>query len=147
MKNKVILLILLIFVIGVIVVVGLRSFGTDSSTNQTGDYTNSSYESQKDEKGEVVVEAVPLKLSSKENSEFSVTFTTHSIDLNYDIKIIATLSDDKGNRYEPISWTGGKGGHHIEGILTFPKISLEASSVILTIPKIDNQDRTFEWSL
>jgi len=78
---------------------------------------------------------------------FNLKFTTHSIELDYDIKALSTLSDDKANMYKPLSWTGGRGGHHIEGELIFPKISQDAKSVKLIISKINGQNRIFEWKL
>ncbi len=145
MKNKLILLFVLIFGIVIILVVGLRFFEPTLSPDKSN--TNTVYQSQTNEKGAVVVEVLPTKLSSKENAEFTLEFTTHSVDLGYDIKAIALLTDDKDNTYKALSWTGGKGGHHISGTLTFAKLSQEASAVTLTIPGIDNFDRVFEWKL
>ena len=113
MNNKAILFLVLIFGIGIIVVVGLRSFGPTASPNQPGGETNLSYQSQKDERGSVIVEVTPISLTIKNNASFTVSLTTHSGDLNYDILAISKLTDNKGNVYNPISWTGGKGGHHI----------------------------------
>ena len=150
MKNKLVLLFAIILGLGIISFVILKFPNqTKIGKSQVEQKNNSSiwYKPRTDEKGEVVVEAVPTKLSTKENSEFIVKFTTHSVDLNYDLENIAILTDDKGNQYKSISWTGGKGGHHIEGTLTFSKLSQDASAVTLTIPGIDNQDRIFEWEL
>ena len=76
-----------------------------------------------------------------------IKFDTHSVELNYDVAKIAQLTDDTGNIYTPVSWTGGKGGHHVEGILAFPTIANSAKKVTLTIPHIDNKDRIFNWDL
>ena len=147
MKNKIVLL----FLIGLIIVVfvGLQLISRTKTNSQIQQKSNSSvlYKQQIDEKGSVVVEVTPISLASENNTSFTLSFTTHSGDLNYDVVAIAKLTDNKGNTYNPISWTGGKGGHHIEGTLTFPKLSQEASTVTLTIPGIDNQDRVFEWKL
>ena len=145
MKNKLVLFLVLIFGIVIILVIGLRSFGPTSSPNKSN--TNSVNKVQEREKGSVVVEATVLSLSAKDNASFTVSLTTHSGDLDYDLLAISKLTDNKGNVYSPISWTGEKGGHHISGTLTFSKLSQEALFVTLTIPKIDNQDRVFEWKV
>lgn len=147
MKNKIVLL----FLIGLIIVVfvGLQLISRTKTNSQIQQKNNSSvlYQQQIDEKGSVVVEVTPISLASENNTSFTLSFTTHSGDLNYDIVAISKLADNKGNTYKPISWTGGKGGHHISGTLTFAKLSQEASAVTLTIPGIDKIDRVFEWKL
>ncbi len=145
MKNKFVLFLVLILGIVIILVIGLRSFGPTSSPNKSN--TNTINEVQEKEKGSVVVEATVLSLSAKDNASFTVSLTTHSGDLDYDLLAISKLTDNKGNVYSPISWTGEKGGHHISGTLTFSKLLQEALSVTLTISKIDNQDRVFEWKV
>lgn len=97
--------------------------------------------------GAVIVKATPKTLASGSEAIFEVVFDTHSVDLNYDVAGIAQLTDDIGNTYQPVSWTGGKGGHHLEGILTFPDIAKSAKKITLTIQDIDNKDRIFEWNL
>lgn len=149
MKNKLILLFAILLGLTIIIFVILQ-FANQTKTNnqiQENSNINVSYQTQTDEKGSVVAEATPILLKSGGNASFIVKFTTHSVDLNYDIAAIAKLTDDKDNVYKPLSWTGGSDGHHIEGELTFPKLSQDASSVKLTIPGIDNQDRIFEWKL
>lgn len=142
---------ILLFLIGLIIIafISLQLISRTKTNSQILEKSNISvsYQSQIDEKGAVIVEALPTKLSPEENSEFTIKFTTHSVDLNYDFKNISTLIDDKGRKYKPLSWTGGKGGHHIAGTLTFAKLSKEASSVTLTIPGIDKIDRVFTWDL
>ncbi len=145
MKNKLVLFLVLILGIVIILAVGLRSFGPAPASNKSN--TNTVSKAQTNEKGSVVVEAVPLSLSVKDNASFTVSLTTHSGDINYDLLAISKLTDDKGNTYRALSWTGEKGGHHISGTLTFPKLSQDASAVTLTIPGIDNQDRVFKWKL
>lgn len=145
MKNKFVLFLVLIFGIVIILVAVLRSFGPIPSPNKSN--TNTVYQPQINEKESVVVEATMLSLSVGDNTSFTVSLITHSGDLDYDIAAISKLTDNKGNVYRPISWTGGKGGHHISGTLIFPKLSQEALFVTLTISKIDNQDRVFKWKV
>lgn len=147
MKNKIVLL----FLIGLIIVVfvGLQLISRTKTNSQIQQKSNSSvlYKQQIDEKGSVVVEVIPISLASENNTSFTLSLTTHSGDLNYDIAAISKLTDDKDNTYKALSWTGEKGGHHISGTLTFAKLSQEASAVTLAIPGIDNFDRVFEWKL
>ena len=149
MKNKLVLLFLIILGIGIIVLISLKFFNqTKTQTKiQQKDSNVISYQSQTDEKASVTIEATPLLLRGGDKTSFTVIFTTHSGDLNYDIVATSKLSDEKGNTYKALSWTGGKGGHHLSGVLSFPSISKEVKSVTLTIPQIDNKDRIFEWKL
>ncbi len=147
MKFKIVLLFLIGLIIAAFVGLQLISRAKTNSQIQEKNNISVSYQSQTDEKGEVVVEATPINLSPKGNVSFDIKFTTHSVDLDYDIKETALLIDDKENEHKALSWTGGKGGHHILGILTFSKLSEEATSVQLMIPGIDNKDRVFTWDL
>lgn len=136
-----------ILFLGVIAFIVLRL--PNQTKNQTPiqqkSSTNVSYQSQTDEKGAVIVEVTPLSLTRGENASFTVTLTTHSGEPVYDILATSRLTDDKGNTYKALSWTGGEGGHHVSGLLTFSNLSPQAKSVTLTIPGIDKQDRIFEW--
>jgi len=149
MRNKLILLLVIVLGIGIIAFISLKFSNQAKTLTQIQQKSNNSasYQSQTNEKGSVIVEVTPLLLTSGKDASFTVTFTTHSGDLNYDIAAISKLTDNKGKEYDPISWTGGKGGHHLEGTLIFSKLSQDASSVTLTIPGIDNQDRIFKWRL
>lgn len=97
--------------------------------------------------GTITVAITPKILDPGSQVVFNVELNTHSVELSYDIAQIAYLSDDTGNIYQPVSWTGGRGGHHIRGVLTFPTLSKSAKKVTLTISKIDNQDKVFVWRL
>lgn len=97
--------------------------------------------------GAVTVKATPKTLASGSEAIFEVVFDTHSVELSYDLMQIASMTDDIGNTYQPVSWTGGRGGHHLEGVITFPMIANSTSKVTMTIPDIDNKDRIFEWNL
>ncbi|MDP2953771.1 MAG: hypothetical protein Q8O76_10700 [Chloroflexota bacterium] len=55
------------------------------------------------------------------NLVFEVGMNTHSVDLDqYDLAKLATLRDDSGKEYRPVSWSAEPGGHHRSGTLTFP---------------------------
>lgn len=52
---------------------------------------------------------------------FNVVMDTHSVDLDkYDLSSLSLLRDEKGNKYNPVSWQAPPGGHHRSGDLTFP---------------------------
>ncbi len=52
---------------------------------------------------------------------FNVDMNTHSVDLDpYDLRKLAILRDDTGNEYRAASWDSAPGGHHRQGVLTFP---------------------------
>lgn len=97
--------------------------------------------------GAVTVKATPKTLVSGSQAVFEIVFDTHSVDLNYDVAGITHLTDDEGNNYKPVSWSGGKGGHHLEGALSFSPILEKATKVTLTLSKIDGTDRVFSWDL
>lgn len=149
MKNKLILLFIILLGLTVVVFASLQLNSRTKTQSQTQEKSDRTvlYGTQTNEKGSVIVEAIPISLTRGKNASFTLTFTTHTGDLSYDIGTIAKLTDNKGNIYNPVSWTGGKGGHHIEGILTFPAIAESTQKLTLTVPGIDNQDRVFEWKL
>lgn len=52
---------------------------------------------------------------------FDVAMNTHEVDLdNYDLGELVVLRDDEGKEFTPVSWESGPGGHHRQGILSFP---------------------------
>jgi hypothetical protein len=53
--------------------------------------------------------------------DFVVVLDTHSQELADDLTQTATLVTDDGRQMKPSAWTGGgPGGHHREGVLSFP---------------------------
>lgn len=115
--------------------------------NQQIPTANSEYPKQENQEAEVTVEVTPLKLSSKEDTGFAIVLNTHSVNLDMSLKDMSVLEDDKGNIYNPISWSGETGGHHAEGKLIFPPFSKDAKFVKLTIKQIGGVDRIFKWDL
>lgn len=74
--------------------------------------------------GPVTVEVSFLNAVSndyKDSFAFEVSLNTHSVALDYDLTNLSVLKDSRGNVYKPLSWTGGSGGHHVSGVLQFPK--------------------------
>ncbi len=156
MKNniKILPLVILAFAIGFLVFVigknnqkSVTDIQTSNKSSQQVRTENSKYATQQNQEAEVTVKVTPLKLFSKENPEFDIILDTHSVNLDKLLKDISVLEDDKGNIYNPISWSGGTGGHHIEGKLVFQSLSEGAKSVRLTIKGIGGVDRIFRWSL
>jgi hypothetical protein len=46
---------------------------------------------------------------------------THSVQLDgYDLRELAVLRTGDGREIEPLGWDAPKGGHHRQGVLTFP---------------------------
>lgn len=97
--------------------------------------------------GAVEVEVTPAAVNPEGKTVFKLTLNTHSVDLDYDYTNIATLSDNVGNTYKALEWTGELGGHHLQGELIFEPLSDNAQSITLEIDGIDNQSASFTWEL
>lgn len=105
------------------------------------------WQSQVSEQESVSVEVKPEVLAAGLGAKFSISFNTHSVELDYDLLKVAELTDDQGNILKPLSWTGGTGGHHLSGELNFPAIAPGVKQVKLTLYDISAVDREFEWKL
>ena len=107
------------------------------------------WETKTDEKFPVTIKVTPIELGGNaEIWKFEVVFDTHSGSLDEDPIKITVLTDDKGNSYPALLWTGPIGGHHISGTLTFPKISQGAKSMKLIMKNLYNEpERIFIWEL
>ena len=106
-----------------------------------------SFTAQSSDRGEVSIEVTPVVLEPGREVKFNVVFNTHSVELNYDLLRASSLNYDKDNKSIPISWSGGSGGHHLNGELVFPNISGKAKSIELTIVNISGFDRRFRWNI
>ncbi|MDO8436222.1 MAG: hypothetical protein Q7S82_02440 [bacterium] len=96
--------------------------------------------------GGITFEVQPLDFSFEKSIQFEITIDTHSGSLDFDPAKISVLEDGNGNRYPALEWQGSPaGGHHISGILIFPKLNGPATKLKLTIQ--DNFLRIFEWEL
>lgn len=105
------------------------------------------YQTQTNEQNDVSVEVTPISLETNSLVKFKVVLDTHILELDYDLMKISKLTDDKGQIYNPISWSGGSGGHHLSGELIFPAVPDKAKSLELTISNIEGVDRMFRWDL
>lgn len=105
------------------------------------------YKTQIDSQAEVTVEVKPVQLAGGKEAIFSLTLNTHTIELNYDFTKAISLEDDRGNLYRATSWSGGKGGHHLEGEIIFPLLKAKAQKVTLKMAQIGGRERSFSWEL
>ena len=121
------------------------------ATSETSQQTSNpqKWETKTDEQANVTVVVTPLDLSAQSTGwKFDIGMSTHSVELDQDPVQMATLIDDKGNVYKPISWEGaGPGGHHREGVLRFNRITPIPKSVELKISNIGGVIRSFVWQL
>ena len=104
---------------------------------------------QTKDEASVAVAVTPLNLNDKSAAtlDFKVALNTHSVDLSYDYKAIATLSSDAGEKVQAAKWDGPtSGGHHVSGTLSFPAIKNRGQALTLTLRGIaDVPERTFTW--
>ncbi len=77
---------------------------------------------QTSSQGGVNVKVTPKPLAPGASRwDFAVVLDTHSQELVDDLTQTATLVTDDGRQSKPSAWTGaGPGGHHREGVLSFP---------------------------
>ncbi len=121
----------------------------------SGDDTSVSVElTRSDEQGEVTFKVTPLNLGTPTKTlDFEVVMDTHSVDLSMDLATIATLTTDTGLTVPAFLWEAPRGGHHVEGKLSFPvtkdgkTILDDASKLTLTITDVDAPSRVFEWPI
>lgn len=110
--------------------------------------TGPSYETQKNTGGEVEVSVTPVTLKPGFPPSFDIAFETHSVDLVFDVKQIAMLTDEKNTTYTPV-WQGSPpGGHHRSGTLRFTPDLPKPGTVTLTLSSIAGiSARTFTWNV
>lgn len=106
-----------------------------------------------DEQGAVIVSVEPTNLDNpSETLDFQIGMNTHSVELDMDLSQLATLTTDTGKTLQPSGWEGGRGGHHVTGVLSFP-VDVESpplegvSTLTLTIREVDVPERVFTWQL
>ena len=107
-----------------------------------------------DAQGAVTMEITPTNLEKPGDAViFEVLMDTHSVDLSMDLAQLAVLSTDTGKTVQATLWDAQRGGHHVEGKLSFPSTKdgsdlLDgAKSVTITITNVDVPSRTFIWSI
>lgn len=108
---------------------------------------------RRNNEGSATVEVTLLDLSTGPGSlEFRVVLDSHSIALDYDLRDLTILVDDRGNEYRAASWDGTVGGHHVEGLLKFVGrdriLNTGASFLEVRMTGVAGvPSRTFRWDL
>ncbi len=146
-KNLIIVILVVLVSTGVVVVARNTRSEKTPEPQPIEQNVQKNFSAKSDSQGEVAVEVTPKILEVGKEAIFQVTLNTHSVELDKDLSKISKLKDDLGNEYVPVSWSGGTGGHHLSGDLTFPKIASQAKSVTLTVSEIGGFERTFQWEL
>lgn len=103
-----------------------------------------------DENG-VTVTITPLLVSPDAATwEFDVVLSTHVQELGgYDLAKLATLADESGNVFKPLSWSpDATEGHHVGGILKFDRPASKLTRIEITVAEIGAvAKRSFQWDM
>jgi hypothetical protein len=107
-----------------------------------------------DAQGAVTMKITPTNLENPGDAViFEVLIDTHSVDLSMDLAQLAVLSTDTGKTVQATLWDAPRGGHHVEGKLSFTStkdgsaLIDGAKSVTITITNLDAPSREFTWSI
>lgn len=107
-----------------------------------------------DQQGAVTVTVIPTNLDQPGRTlDFAVSLETHSVELDMDLAKLSAIKTDTGQTVNASSWSGGSGGHHLKGVLSFPTevdgnpILENANQLTLTIQNVDAPERIFQWEL
>ena len=122
----------------------------EDPTSATSRANIPAYSPQVSDAGRVVIEVTPLDLGNAEDMlHFQVAMNTHSVELDYDLTQLAVLRTDQGLEVKPTLWDGGRGGHHVYGVLFFPAVDLsKARWVEVVIRDVAGvPERRFRWEL
>jgi hypothetical protein len=105
--------------------------------------------SRTDSQGQVTVTVIPINLVNLGDTlTFDVSMNTHSVDLSMDLSKLAKITADNGKSAQAIKWDGPRGGHHVQGKLTFSAGEFSgAKKITLTINNVDVPSRVFSWML
>jgi hypothetical protein len=132
------------------IALGMRVLGATKAPVSDVQLPNGNADRQTLDGNGVSIQVTPLELGRGETrAAFDVTLNTHSVDLSYDLADLATLRLDNGTEVVASEWTGGLGGHHVAGRLTFPAPDLEdVQSVELVVREVAGVPTwSFTWSL
>ncbi|UCE55208.1 MAG: hypothetical protein JSV31_07135 [Desulfobacterales bacterium] len=107
------------------------------------------YKMKSNRQNRVRVDVRPVQLVAGKPAKFEVRMNTHSVSLNQDLVAVCILKDNQGREYQPMNWQGSPpGGHHRQGVLEFPTLDGNPTSIILVIRDIaEVPERTFRWSI
>lgn len=97
------------------------------------------------EAGAVTVKINPVRIDAT-GAEFKVAFDTHSVDLDFDVARIATLTV-AGTPWTGATWSGdGPSGHHRAGTVRFAAAGPAESSAVLSLAGLPGPV-TATWTL
>jgi hypothetical protein len=107
-----------------------------------------------DDQGAVVSVVEPLNMNDSDDTlDFSVSTNTHSVDVGWDLAVLAMLKTDAGIQVGAIGWPIGS-GHHYGGTLTFPRVTADGDDLLsgagvlhLIVRDTDVPERVFTWEL
>jgi len=109
---------------------------------------------QTDRQGAVTIAVTPLNLDNPGDTlDFDVALNTHSVDLSMDLAGLSQLTTDTGSTVQATRWEAPRGGHHLDGKLSFPArvsgglLLQGARQLTLTIRNVDAPERAFVWEL
>lgn len=97
----------------------------------------------------VSIKVEPMAFAFGKPVRFRIYLNTHSGSLDVDLTKDAVLADDTGTVYRATGWEGSPpGGHHRNGVLSFPEVGAQAQSLKLTIKDVSGvPERVFQWTL
>jgi hypothetical protein len=99
------------------------------------------------EQGVTVTATLQPGAASGQEWTVAVSLQTHAHPLNERLESVSELIAD-GKKYAPLGWEGAPpGGHHRKGVLRFPAISPQPSTVELKIRlNGEGSPRSFRWT-
>lgn len=83
--------------------------------------------------GEVEVTVEPKQLTVGKEMVFAVSLNTHTVELDEEMTNVVRVTDERGREYRVVSWSGGKGGHHVSGELRVAALQKGAGRIKLEI--------------
>lgn len=107
------------------------------------------YEVKNSVENGVRVQVTPQILSPNKPARFLIRLSTHSVELDQDLTVIAELRDERNRIYKALKWEGSPpGGHHRSGTLTFSELQATAGRVTLIIRDVGSvAQRDFSWEI
>lgn len=126
--------------------IGYRS--TTSNEPKRNRVQNAAYISKTNSEGTVTVKVAPENVSRNGKTwSFRVVLDAHEGSLDENVALLTALTNEEGIRQNPLSWQGDPpGGHHREGIVTFPSFTDTPVSVTLIVANIGGiTERRFSW--
>ncbi len=97
----------------------------------------------------VSFEVTPMDFQYGQPLVFEIRMNTHQVDLGFDLMNLATVTTDEGAILVPVAWEGSApGGHHRDGKLIFPEITLPVGQMSLVVEDVaEVPKRIFTWKL